>query len=314
MKASEEKFSKAFHISPDSININRMRDGLYINVNQGFTELTGYQPEEVIGRTSLEINIWNNAEDRKKLVAGLLKNGEYSNLEAEFKIKDGGIKTCLMSAKILNINNEACILSITHDISDRIKAEEELKKSLVEKETLLRELYHRTKNNMQVISAMLTLQAESVTNPRFMDILDETNNRIRAMSLVHQMLYSSKDLSKIYFGDYIKELIELLVNSYNIDKTRIEIDFSLSDEKILIDYAIPCGLIINEIISNAFKYAFPNDSKGRIGIIMNRDEKNRIQLIIKDNGTGFPPVSIIDVLPLSDFSLSLRLLNISLME
>ena len=126
---SEEKFSKAFKTSPDSININRLHDGLYLEINEGFTNLTGYSANEVLGKTSLEINIWGNPQDRERLVKGLREKGEVQNLEAPFRIKNGEIKICLMSARIINVNNEQCILSITRDITDRKQVEQALSES-----------------------------------------------------------------------------------------------------------------------------------------------------------------------------------------
>jgi len=132
LRQSEQKFSTAFRTSPDSININRMSDGLYIETNEGFCQLTGYTPEEVIGRTSLEINIWADLDDRARLVKDLQEQGEVSNLEAVFILKDGTRRTCLMSARVIEVGGEACILSITRDITERKQAEEELRQTAQE--------------------------------------------------------------------------------------------------------------------------------------------------------------------------------------
>lgn len=129
LKFSEEKFSKAFYTSPDSININRLHDGLYLEVNDGFCNLTGYKREEVIGKTSAEINIWYDLNDRKKLVQQLLEKGFVTNLKAKFRYKDGTISTGLMSASIIELNGEKCIISITRNISDLIEKEEQLRLS-----------------------------------------------------------------------------------------------------------------------------------------------------------------------------------------
>ncbi len=126
---SEEKFSKAFLTSPDSININRLADGLYVDINQGFTNLTGYTREDAVGKSSLELNIWADPADRARLVQGLRERGVVENLEAKFRYKDGSIITGLMSARIIEVNGEMCILSVTRDISERIEAEEELRKA-----------------------------------------------------------------------------------------------------------------------------------------------------------------------------------------
>lgn len=123
--ASEDKFSKAFHLNPDSININRLADGLYLDVNEGFTKILGYTAEEVIGRTSLpgDLGIWVHGEDRERLVAGLRAQGTVANLEAEFRRKDGSIVEGMMSARVIDIDGVTCILSITRDISARKEKE-----------------------------------------------------------------------------------------------------------------------------------------------------------------------------------------------
>jgi PAS domain S-box-containing protein len=129
LRDSEEKFRKAFQTSPDSININRLEDGMYISINLGFTRITGYTEAEIIGKTSIEYNIWNNIEDRERLVAGLRKDGEVINLDAAFRMKDGDIRYGLMSASVIDLNGIPHILSITRDITDRKRAEKELKES-----------------------------------------------------------------------------------------------------------------------------------------------------------------------------------------
>ena len=129
LRISENKFSKAFHTTPDSVNINRLEDGMYIEVNEGFTKITGYKREDVLGKTSLEINIWADPEDRSRLVEGLQSQGEVENLEATFRMKDGMEKVGLMSARIIEINGQQCILSITRDISERKRIEQELRES-----------------------------------------------------------------------------------------------------------------------------------------------------------------------------------------
>ncbi len=126
LRLSEEKFSKAFVTSPDSININRLSDGMYIDINEGFSKLTGYSREDVIGKTSVELNIWANPDQRALLVKGLREMGVVNNLEAQFRFKDGSISTGLMSARVIEVNHEICILSITRDISDRKRAENDL--------------------------------------------------------------------------------------------------------------------------------------------------------------------------------------------
>jgi PAS domain S-box-containing protein len=129
LRASEEKFAKAFQASPDAININRLSDGMYIEVNKGFQDLTGYTREEVIGKSSIDLNIWVNLADRERLVKGLKSDGEVTNLEAEFRLKDGSTRTGLMSAAVITVAGETCILSMVRDISERRKAERKIEES-----------------------------------------------------------------------------------------------------------------------------------------------------------------------------------------
>ncbi|MEI8131972.1 MAG: PAS domain S-box protein [Leptolinea sp.] len=136
-RLTEEKFRNAFQTSPDSININRLSDGMYMDINAGFLALTGYTAEEVLGKTSLEINIWANPLDRQRLVQELRASGKFSNLEAPFRVKNGEIKTCLMSASLIEANGEPCILSITRDISERKQAEEALHAAHLHTESII---------------------------------------------------------------------------------------------------------------------------------------------------------------------------------
>ena len=156
MRLSEEKFSKAFRTNPDSININRLRDGLYLEINHGFTAMTGYTEDDVFGKSSLELNIWANPEDRAKLLEGLKRDGEVVNLEAKFRTKSGTLVSGLMSAAIIEVGGEECIISITRDISDRKAAEEMLKRSLAWQEAIFegsRDAIFLTDTNARFISA-----------------------------------------------------------------------------------------------------------------------------------------------------------------
>lgn len=589
LRLSEDKFSKAFHTSPDSININRMRDGMFIEVNDGFTNLTGYTPADVKGKTSLDIDIWAYPEDRSRLVRHLKENGGVAGFEAEFRAKDGSIIIGLMSAKVIEVEGEQCIISITRDISDRKKAEEEIRKkeeylrqvidanpnlifvrdaegkfvmvnkavadqcgttvenligktdldfnpykeevesflrtdrevmdslrpkfipeeltsdaatgrkrwsqtikvpilsgdgkahqvlgvttditdrkqaeealrkahdelelrvfkrtaeltdanaalraseerfrvlaeyshdvimrfdrqrrhlyvnpsvekvsgippgafigkthaelkfpkhlvrlwekaiehvfetkaphriefelpnhmwfdwqlvpemstdgtvntvlasarditdrkhteeeirrlnedlegrviertallesSLREKEVLLKEVHHRVKNNLQVISSLLNLQSGHVTDKRALELFKESQNRIKSMALIHEKLYQSGDLSRIVVAQYIRSLATYLFRSYTDNSQTVSLKLEVEDMLMNIDTAVTCGLIINELVTNALKYAFPatngngnnNRAKQEISIMLAMDGRGTTLLKVKDNGIG----------------------------
>ena len=176
---------------------------------------------------------------------------------------------------------------ITFDVTAASKAEQKIKSALAEKNTLLRELYHRTKNNMQVISSMLDLEALSNDDENVCRTFQEMGSRIQAMSMVHHKLYQSQNLSQIDLGNYLEELSELLLKGNYPRGKKINIKTEMEFIEVQIDTAIPCGLIINELISNSLKYAFKNQSEGEITIKLFRED-NLIHLVYLDNGCGFP--------------------------
>lgn len=572
LRQSEEKFRLAFESSPDAININRLEDGMYLEINRGFTSIMGFRPRDVLGKTSLELDIWVNPDDRKRLVKGLREKGTVSNLEARFRAKSGEIKIGLMSAAVITINNEPCILSITRDITEIKRAQEKLRESeeryrsifhgsssvmllidnetgkiadanlaacrfygysyeqiinltiseitsltiddnmtnrginvadnhsnirfkhrladgslkdvevfsgklkienkpytfavvqdiskriqvermrkvmykianavfrsetitnlynfirkvlgevidttnfyialydekskmislpynvdekedfetfpagktltayvlrtgkplfvdekklaelvnkgeveeigepskiwlgtplkikdkvigviavqsydnpmqytendmeilsfvstevalaiehkkavdqirenLAEKELLLRELYHRTKNNMQVISSMLRLKARTLQNDEIKHIFSEIEMKIRSMALVHQKLYESRNLSSLNLKSYFNDLISMIRKSFVSETGNIRIFFEASEDiPVLIDTAIPLGLVLNELLTNAVKYAHPQNQNPEIRVTLNLDEQKRMCIEIADNGSGFP--------------------------
>ncbi len=163
--------------------------------------------------------------------------------------------------------------------------------SLREKEVLLREVHHRVKNNMQVISSLLNLQSDKLRDKQYIAMFNESRNRILAMALVHEKLYRSEDIANIDFSDYIASLANGLFSFYDISPLRIQLKLDIESINLVLDTSIPCGLIINELISNALKHAFPDDSKGELSISfrkLNVLGKDTYNLIVKDNGVGVP--------------------------
>lgn len=172
---------------------------------------------------------------------------------------------------------------------ERKQAEERLKTALAEKESLLRELYHRTRNNMQVIRSMLSLHAAYHPDLPVAAFVKEIDQKILAMAMVHQQLYESQDLSRVNLRDYLGELVYLLMQSYNISSNKIAIRTEEMDNvSVVIDTAIPFGLIVNELMSNALKYAFPDERTGEIRIKLCQHDDGVIELSFADNGVGVP--------------------------
>ena len=221
-------------------------------------------------------------------VLALNENRKISNYEIGI-IKPEG-KDCWYDVTAAPIPlKEHGVAVVYNDISERKEFESVLKKALDEKTVLLQELYHRTKNNMQMIIALMDTQAGNIDDPRLYSAIADTQHRIHSMSLVHEKLYQSGDLAHINLSEYIQDLVEWLSDSFRVDNNRVAVHYEMKDISISIETAVPCGLVLQEIISNVYKHAFPDDRQGNMYIKVNRLEDESINLVIADDGAGLPP-------------------------
>jgi two-component sensor histidine kinase/HAMP domain-containing protein len=179
--------------------------------------------------------------------------------------------------------------SLQVEISERKRAEEQIKTSLSEKEVLLKEIHHRVKNNLQVISSLLNLQSGYVEDEGAREIFLDSQNRVRSMALVHEKLYRSQDLARVDLADYIQNLATFLFRSYRTGIGGVTLSIKAEDVSLGIDAAVPCGLILNELISNALKYAFPNGQTGEVCVQLHAHDDQQVTLIVADNGVGISP-------------------------
>ncbi len=196
------------------------------------------------------------------------------------------------------------ITGMGQDITEKKQNEEKIKQSLLEKEMLIKEVHHRVKNNLQVISSILNLQSSYAKDEATLNLLRESQNRIKSMAFIHESLYQSKDLTKINFTEYITTLSQSLVHSYTSPHHKILLELDVEQAFLNLDTAIPCGLILNELVSNALKYAFFGLDKGRIKIALSK-KQDEISIAVSDNGVGFPS----DINFKNSPSLGLQLVN-----
>jgi len=227
-----------------------------------------------------------NAAECENTFNIVLQQGTYM-CETEHIKKDGSKFIALVSSSILkNERGEILgLMSISRDITRIKEAEEQLKKSVHEKEILLKEIHHRVKNNMQVISSILKLQSAYVEDKKTVELLNECRNRISSMAFIHASLYMKKDFANVHFADYVGNIATNLQQSYSSNDKKIELKLDIPDFYMHIDDAIPCGLIINELLSNSFKYAFSDKKTGTIGLSVKNRQENVI-LAIWDDGKG----------------------------
>jgi two-component sensor histidine kinase/PAS domain-containing protein len=239
----------------------------------------GMRPEDLYP-SKAEIDFWRELYERAR--AG----GAYSIEHSAF----AGSNIHHLNINRLEREGKLFGLSVfAKDITERKESENKIRRSLVEKETLLQELYHRTKNNMNVIISMLKLQSREIGDERLKKAFSETENRIISMSLVHEKLYEAQDLSHINLKEYFEDLTRKILSNYSLLSQLPRLSLDMEEIYVSIDTAISCGLIVNELISNSLKYAFPSGRTGEIQVRLRQDSSMEISLRVSDDGIGMPP-------------------------
>lgn len=278
---------------PIGFALNTIDDGDVKYMNNRFEDIYGWS-REVLSNVSIFFEkVFPDPGLREEIKAKIVADMQSGDPERmrwnDLKIVTSSGEERYVYAFNIPLLDQNLMMSTVQDVTARKKAEDRTRSSLAEKETLLRELYHRTKNNMNIIQSMLTLQMTLNRNPDLKRIISETNSKIQSMALVHQKLYQSQDLSRIRLHEYIPELADLLRQSYTTSTSMIEIKLNVEPISVVIDVAIPCGLILNELLSNSFKHAFPNERGGEISISLTKNDPGQISLHMTDNGVGVPP-------------------------
>jgi PAS domain S-box-containing protein len=290
-RQAEAKFKGLLESAPDGIVVVDSVGRILI-VNTQAERMFDYRREELVGKP-VEI-----------LVPERYQGGHVAHRDGYFrspKTRPMGAGRALMGRKRdgtefpveislspLETEQGTLVTSIIRDITDRRRAEEQIKASLREKEVLLKEIHHRVKNNLQVTSSLLKLQSGFIQDPQAREMFAESQNRIRSMALVHEKLYQSSDLSRIDFSDYIKSLTSLLFRSFGVDRERIALKIEGDHIFLSVETAVPCGLIVNELLSNCLKHAFPEGRAGEIAVGVYSREPAWCVINVKDNGVGLP--------------------------
>lgn len=270
-------------------------------INPACQILYGYSPADILANRGILLEMvipehrllvektWAEIIESYRL--GILQNQTDKNWEIEYKINlSNGVTRWIRERShiVYDIYGRAVSIDgISTDVTESHEAEEKLFKSLQEKEILLKEIHHRVKNNLYVISGLLNLQSSYIEDETVKSLFEDSQNRIQTMAVIHEQLYQSDDLSEINFADYINRLVSNLFLSYNHYHTGIKPVTRLQECHLSIETAIPAGLLINELVTNAFKHAFPQ-GEGEVTINLSAKEKNEIKLEVKDNGIGFP--------------------------
>ncbi|NGP88861.1 PAS domain S-box protein [Fodinibius halophilus] len=285
LRKNEEMFRQLFQNAPVPIALLDKRQEVR-KVNDSFDNTFGYQTDEVRGLNIDNFLVPEDEREAARKVSNKIFSGETAFHTGKRVCKDGSLVDVLIYGVPVNVGEKTvAIFGIFVDITDRKKAEEKVKKSLKEKEVLLAEIHHRVKNNLAVITGLLELQAFNTTSEEATEVLTASQMRINSIALIHEKLYQNKNLSEISFDTYLQELTDVIVSSMKSEETDVSISIDADPIDFTISQAIPCGLILNELITNAYKHAFVNQEKGKINInISNKD--GQIYMTVKDNGIG----------------------------
>ncbi len=299
LRESEERFRATFHQA--AVGIAHVAiDGRWLLVNQRLCNILGYTPEELQLLAFQDITHPDDINaDLKYFYQILADDIQTYSIEKRYFCKDRSIVWVNLTVSLMRepSGEPRYFIYVVEDISERQAAlrdrkqwEEQMQASLLEKEVLLKEIYHRVKNNLQVISSLLSLQSAYIKDKHDLVIFQQSQQRIASMALVHEKLYESQDLAKINFGEYIRDLVASLFTAYEVNEDAIALVLNIDKHVFLgLDTAIPCSLIIHELVSNSLKYAFPVGRNGTIYIEINQNQDRQVTLVVSDDGIGLPP-------------------------
>ena len=267
-------------------------DGKLIYASRSFCDMVGWSESELLGVLP-PFKWWPPEEtdtNRSLLQDTLVGKAPPDGLELSFQRRNGEQFDVLVLVGPLKGNDDRTTgwLASSYDITDRKRTARLIETSLKEKEVLLSEIHHRVKNNMEIVSSLLDLQSADIVDEPTLQLLRSGQTRIKSMALIHEKLYESEDLAKVDFGEYLRTLVADLCNLYGINSDAIDLKIEVDHILLGINSAIPSGLIINELVSNSLKHAFPADRRGGIRIAFRRDDDGLYMLTVGDNGVGIP--------------------------
>jgi PAS domain S-box-containing protein len=300
LRESEERLRQIIRQMPNPVEIFGP-DGTLSMVNQAYLESFGIRSEEsVIDQANILsdplMKTLGIAETIQKAFRGEtvfipeIKFPTHPEIKADNQAKTGLIRELTLFPVFRKKGEIWRVVAIWNDITERKRIDTRMKKLLKEQKVMLQEIHHRVKNNLQIISSLHRLQSRKFEDPVILKSFTDTQNRIHSMSLIHEQLYRSNDFAKIDFSEYIQQLVRSLIRSHGVDVGRIEFSIDVRNVSLPMELAIPCGLVVNEIVTNALKYAFPDrvKTKGRIEIKMAPASQGWVELTIGDNGIGLP--------------------------
>ncbi|MCK5108091.1 MAG: PAS domain S-box protein [Methanosarcinales archaeon] len=285
LKESEARYRVLFETAKDAIFLTD-EAGRFVNVNKAACNSLGYGREELLGLSISEIDAEPTGQGEFRKVRNRMV--KESTFEMNQRKKDGTFLPVEVTGNFFEIGGRTLSLAIARDITERKQAEDQIRKSLHEKEVMLQEIHHRVKNNLQVVASLLSMQARATNDQSAKDVLTESMNRINTMALIHFQLYGNSDLSEINMRAFVNTLLKQLFQCYMVRDTKITPIVNVVDYPFPISIAVPVGLIINELLANVLKHAFVSRAEGAVEISIVVPENGKISLTVSDDGVGLP--------------------------
>jgi PAS domain S-box-containing protein len=290
-RQAEAKFRGLLESAPDGVVVVD-RSGKIVIVNSQTERIFGYSRDDLVGQPIEVLVPHRYGRDHVAHRDGYFENPKTRPMGSAAtsltgRKQDGTEFPVEISLSPMQTEDGLLVSAAIRDITERKAVENQLRTSLKEKEVLLKEVHHRVKNNLQIVSSMLNLQMDQIADPRALELFKESQARVRSIALFHEKLYQSKDLAHVDMGEYLKSLTSGLFATYGVNPDRIVSSIEADDTPMGVDAAISCGLIVNELVSNSLKHAFPGGRNGVVRIALRRDGRSAV-LEVSDDGVGFP--------------------------
>ncbi|MBL4706753.1 MAG: PAS domain S-box protein, partial [Flavobacteriales bacterium] len=288
-KQAEKKnllFQRALDIAPNAIFVTNCSDERIIEVNETACQMLGYTKDELLNMSIQQIDVTDIVHDpiqHREAMIALKERKQTLHFRSKNKRKDGSIVPVDISVRYVQIFNEEYFVTATRDIAEALITEEKLKQ-VANNEMLLKEIHHRIKNNLQIVSSLISLQSSKSKDKEVIELNHQTNRRIKSISLIHELLYNSNSVATASSAKYINELVNYISDSISTDKN-INFEIEIDDFELDLDLAIPTGLVLTELITNCYKHAFSEQKDGTITILVKRSD-TATKITLFDNGKG----------------------------
>lgn len=289
LRESEQKFHALFAESPDPIFVIDAETLIPFEANESALCFFGHSLDAFTSRPASTLDSMRSHAELEDIAARVLRDGGDIH-ETTVRLASGELREAEVVSRPVRLSNRDAILVVVHDVTEERTARQQLERSLTEKEVLLREVHHRVKNNLQLVSSLLYLQQSQLDDALSRRAFEQTQRRIRAMALIHERLYRNGDFSSVDLQGYLQELCDQIAIAHDHASQHVQLEVRVSRVAVPVDVAVPCGLLVNELVSNAFAHAFSGRASGRVEVIGSA-RNDAFDLEIVDDGIGLPNIT-----------------------